>query len=236
MRNECNIVRDILPLYVEHMVSDDTTSFVEEHLESCTECREELTRLKKSTEIAAMGKPVSTNYVNEAAPLKAVKKKLRRKQVLTILLSFVVATVFIGSTVFVLFIWGFPANSENIKLETEFQYSRTGYHNREFVLHVTQMYDKPIDVSVKDVYQTDESGKYVYDEYGHKIKVGYEIYVREIPFGNNPNNFTMGYIYNEETAPRDDFDFTLTVKFKDTAIVYSMVEEGLFVPQNNISQ
>ena len=229
MRNECNIIRDILPLYVEHMVSDDTTSFVEEHLKSCAECREELTKLKKSTEIADMSEPVSTSYVNEAAPLKAVKKRLRRKQVLTILLSFVASAVFIGSAVFVLFICGFPANSENIKLETEFQYSESGYLNREFVLHATQMYDKPISVNTKDVYQTDESGKYVYDEYGHKIKVGYEIYVREIPFGKyEPNNFTMGYRYDEKTAPSDDFDFTLTVKFKDTAIVYSMVEEGLF--------
>lgn len=234
MRNECNIVRDILPLYVEHMVSDDTASFVEEHLESCAECREKLTKLKKTAEIADMDISVSTDYVNEAAPLKVVKKRLRRKQVLTILLSFVAAAVFVGSVVFVLFIWGFSANSENIKLETEFQYSRMGYHNRQFVLHVTQLHDKPINVYTKDVYQTDENGKYVYDEYGHKLKVGYEIYVNEIPFGKfEPDNFTMGYIYDvsvEGPTPSDDFDFTLTVIFKDTTIVYSMVEEGLFIP------
>ncbi len=28
MKNECSIVQDILPLYVEEMVSDDTVSFV----------------------------------------------------------------------------------------------------------------------------------------------------------------------------------------------------------------
>ena len=32
MKNECSIVQDILPLYVEEMVSDDTVSFVREHL------------------------------------------------------------------------------------------------------------------------------------------------------------------------------------------------------------
>lgn len=39
---ECNIVRDILPLYVEDIVSEDTKQFVEEHLSSCEECRTEL--------------------------------------------------------------------------------------------------------------------------------------------------------------------------------------------------
>ena len=41
MRNECNIIRDILPLYAEDMVSPDTVSYVEEHLKSCEACRRE---------------------------------------------------------------------------------------------------------------------------------------------------------------------------------------------------
>ena len=48
MKNECNIIRDILPLYVEDMVSADTSAFVEEHLEKCAECRAELEDMKKS--------------------------------------------------------------------------------------------------------------------------------------------------------------------------------------------
>ena len=31
MENRCNIIRDILPLYIEDMVSPDTTAFLEEH-------------------------------------------------------------------------------------------------------------------------------------------------------------------------------------------------------------
>lgn len=30
MKNECNIVRDILPLYLEDMVSEDTANFIKE--------------------------------------------------------------------------------------------------------------------------------------------------------------------------------------------------------------
>lgn len=34
MKNECSIIRDILPLYVENMVSEDTAEFVKGHLEA----------------------------------------------------------------------------------------------------------------------------------------------------------------------------------------------------------
>ncbi|MCI8714118.1 MAG: zf-HC2 domain-containing protein, partial [Ruminococcus sp.] len=35
MNDKCNLIRDILPLYVEDMVSTDTREFVSEHLEHC---------------------------------------------------------------------------------------------------------------------------------------------------------------------------------------------------------
>ena len=50
MKNECNIIRDILPLYIEDMVSADTAAFVEEHLETCAECRANLENLKNYIE------------------------------------------------------------------------------------------------------------------------------------------------------------------------------------------
>ena len=32
MKNECSIVRDVLPLYFENMVREETAAFVREHL------------------------------------------------------------------------------------------------------------------------------------------------------------------------------------------------------------
>ena len=34
MKKECSVVRDVLPLYLEHMVSEGTTVFLKEHLET----------------------------------------------------------------------------------------------------------------------------------------------------------------------------------------------------------
>ena len=36
----CNIIRDILPLYLDDVVSDETKQMVEEHLQSCASCRD----------------------------------------------------------------------------------------------------------------------------------------------------------------------------------------------------
>ncbi len=47
MRNECNIIRDLLPLYAENMVSADTVDFVETHLADCAACRAELEALRQ---------------------------------------------------------------------------------------------------------------------------------------------------------------------------------------------
>ena len=37
----CHIIQDILPLYVDGIVSEDTKEMVEEHLRECESCRKE---------------------------------------------------------------------------------------------------------------------------------------------------------------------------------------------------
>lgn len=39
MKWECEMIQDMLPLYIEEMVSDKTKAAVEEHLEECPECK-----------------------------------------------------------------------------------------------------------------------------------------------------------------------------------------------------
>ena len=76
MKNECSIIRDILPLYVENMVSEDTSEFVKEHLESCPACRAELEKLREPVEVQTEPQPDM-----DAAPLKRLKKALLMKKI-----------------------------------------------------------------------------------------------------------------------------------------------------------
>ena len=48
MKNVCDIVQDILPLYVDDVCSDSSKSFVEEHLAECAKCSETMNSLKRN--------------------------------------------------------------------------------------------------------------------------------------------------------------------------------------------
>ncbi len=85
MSNQCNLIKDILPLYVEDMVSADTQEFVNAHLEQCAECRAELERMRGSTKFV----PIDTDIV----PLKRIKKDLFIKRMQTIFFTAIVACV-----------------------------------------------------------------------------------------------------------------------------------------------
>lgn len=81
MKNECSIVCDLLPLYAEDMVSEDTAEFVKEHLGNCPTCRAELEKLRKPVQ------PVAAQHVPDidAEPLKRLKKALLMEKVQAIL-------------------------------------------------------------------------------------------------------------------------------------------------------
>ena len=69
----CNIIRDILPLYVDDVVSDDTKKMVEEHLKNCEECSKEVELMKNEIYIPAE---------KEASIIKNFKKKWRNKKLI----------------------------------------------------------------------------------------------------------------------------------------------------------
>lgn len=51
MKNNCDIIRDLLPLYVDGVCSQDSAKLVEEHLTDCQSCRELLDKLRGEEEI-----------------------------------------------------------------------------------------------------------------------------------------------------------------------------------------
>ncbi len=93
MRNECNIIRDILPLYAEDMVSPDTVSYVEEHLKSCGACRREYEQAKE---------PGQMKGKRDAVPLLKLRKKMAAKKIQTILLTAVFVAALLVSAFAVL--------------------------------------------------------------------------------------------------------------------------------------
>lgn len=73
----CNIIRDLLPLYVDEAVCEETKELVEEHLFTCEDCRKEAEMMKKSVVL-----PVhETVRKLDQAALKTWKNKWLTKKV-----------------------------------------------------------------------------------------------------------------------------------------------------------
>ena len=80
MKNECKIVRDVLPLYLEDMVSEETADFVKEHLVKCTECSAELDAMKADEKIDNAGIETNEQRKHDAKALITIKKKLCKRK------------------------------------------------------------------------------------------------------------------------------------------------------------
>lgn len=82
MNKDCSIVQDLLPLYAEDMLREETKEYVDGHLAQCEACRTELTALK--TEDVT---PASVS----AQPLRDLKQQLQRKKFTAVLLAVALA-------------------------------------------------------------------------------------------------------------------------------------------------
>ena len=88
MKLSCDVIRDILPLYAEDMVSNATREVVETHICECVSCTKELEELKQVQKI-----PVQADVQS----LKRVGDAIRRRRVLSVMAVFLlVATILIG--------------------------------------------------------------------------------------------------------------------------------------------
>ncbi len=77
MKHNCEIVRDLLPLYAEQMASPASTALVKEHLAECPACRAELDRMEKPVPVQPEKEP--------GAPLRTIQIALTRRRLHTIL-------------------------------------------------------------------------------------------------------------------------------------------------------
>lgn len=93
----CNVIQDILPLYIDHAVCDETKEMVERHLRECESCRKAYQETVNDLYL-----PVETEK-SDVRELRRFKKFLSRRQLRTIfatvtgvLIFFVAVTVFMN--------------------------------------------------------------------------------------------------------------------------------------------
>jgi hypothetical protein len=84
MKRECYIVRDLLPLYLEEIVSDETAAFVRTHLEACEECAAELEAMRSDEGLCRESVETQEHRMQEAAVLSRIERSLRKDKWISI--------------------------------------------------------------------------------------------------------------------------------------------------------
>ena len=84
MKLPCAVTRDLLPLYAENMVEQETKVLIEEHLNECEDCRKKLSEMNAPAE----------NPIDTAKPLQNLKKQIRKKRLYAAALA--ALCVFVG--------------------------------------------------------------------------------------------------------------------------------------------
>ena len=72
----CALVQDLLPLYVEHLTTEETETIIKEHLETCKECR---MRYEDMAEDMIEEQETESEPLKEIEYLKKIKRKTTRK-------------------------------------------------------------------------------------------------------------------------------------------------------------
>ena len=89
MANKCNIIQDILPLYAENMISDDTRQFVDEHLNQCQKCKQELEQIQLNIPLAEKHQDINS----PDTLLKKIGLDIKKKRVFTGVLSATISAI-----------------------------------------------------------------------------------------------------------------------------------------------
>lgn len=90
IKNECDIVKDLLPNYVENQINDNTKEFVDKHTKNCNKCSEMLKMLKgeqTEEEMKSRIEDIEIDY------LKKYNKKIKILKYIAIVLGTIIITL-----------------------------------------------------------------------------------------------------------------------------------------------
>ena len=101
MNYPCNLIQDLLPLYLDGVCSEESKSVVEQHLSRCPNCRKYYSAMREADEIIITPHNAERE-IQKAVSFQSVKKTLFRKQILFAAVSIIVLAVILFAVIGVL--------------------------------------------------------------------------------------------------------------------------------------
>lgn len=115
MKQECSIVQDLLPLYVENMVNADTAAFIRAHIETCPDCAAALAAMQGDKEAEAAE---ARRRENDAQVIAAMRKKVARRVFRSVAAVAAAAAIVCGAVLAYVGV-GRPATTADVSLSAK---------------------------------------------------------------------------------------------------------------------
>ncbi|WP_407386093.1 zf-HC2 domain-containing protein [Ruminococcus sp.] len=116
----CQVINDLLPLYVDDVVSEETRTVIENHLTECRECTIKAERMKWNMEKEIKEKAAQA----EKKALLSAREKIRKKRIITAVISVISVTLVMILAAFIMrnirIPIKFDANNFRVKIEEEY--------------------------------------------------------------------------------------------------------------------
>lgn len=173
MNIKCEVIRDLLPLYVDGVVSEESRALIEEHLRECPDCSECLKLLQEDYPLSE-----ETEFADEAEALKRIKRRIRRSRILAVLITIgfaIAALAVIGAMKLTEYegtleenvSYELPAGYEEVAMDSVAmdradpenckQYVRESSKYKETILVYYDGFQDPYFISSKDIIHVDSS-------------------------------------------------------------------------------
>ena len=200
-KETCFLVRDLLPLYIDNLCSDNSAKIIKNHLETCSECNKEYEQLINQPEIKFVNN-TSTELIKGVGKMF---KKDKKKAIIKTVSIFLVVFLLLGAFAFLkvplmLYENKFSGVSSACEVLESGDSAKSNYSNEYFDLYIDAKLGKYTE-------EKTDSGAYILD------------------FGNDKNIV----IYDEnQGVPVPTLDeHKVYLKDLKYPIVYSFVKKGI---------
>lgn len=141
----CDVIQDLLPLYIDNICSEESRHMVSEHLENCGECK----RLYENM-IEAVDQDIEEPELDSQQAFNAISRRWKKKRLSIICISAALAAlvVFIGCMVIrevsSVHDYFFPATYANLRDLPEGEWQRVSFQGSDVLVFDSIFYDKEV--------------------------------------------------------------------------------------------
>ncbi len=104
---KCEIIRDLLPTYVDGLTSMESNAEIETHIERCKECSELLRKMNAEIEVGC-----SEKNTESIAPFRKLNKRILQASLATLSICIIIVTAY-----FYFFEFGWKVNSDDMDIQ-----------------------------------------------------------------------------------------------------------------------